>query len=316
MHFWETQFCNWGTNVSSRLWLGIVLMLAGTVVVAQPEQRTTFKASLDLVSVAVVVRGPDGRLVPNLRQSDFEVSDRGVRQQIVQFQSGEDADARLALLVDSSGSMVLGSKLERSRVATDLLIAGFNGSDEASVFSFDSRVRRLTPFTRDPGTLRAAVTSVEPYGVTSLYDAIVDTVRTVSNDAPRARAVLLLTDGVDTGSLVSPQDAAQAAAALDIPLYVLSLCDEEGAKPAAKIWSGKAADAASLHDLAVRTGGLAAEAATIAQLSIATRTILTELRHQYVLAFPAAAAKGWHDLTVRVRKGRVHARSRDGYLVS
>src|SRR5689334_20273419 len=94
MHFGEAQFCNWGTIVSSRLWLGIVLMLTGTVVIAQPEQRTTFKASLDLVSVAVVVRAADGRLVPNLRQSDFEVSDRGVRQQIVQFQSGEDADAR------------------------------------------------------------------------------------------------------------------------------------------------------------------------------------------------------------------------------
>jgi VWFA-related protein len=291
-------------------------MSAGAVVLAQSEQRTTFKSAADLVSVAVIVRGPDGRLVQNLRASDFEVLDRGATQQIVQFQSGDDADARLALLVDSSGSMVLGSKLERSRMATELLISEFKRGDAASVFSFDSRVRRLTPFTRDPDTLRAAVTSVEPYGITSLYDAIVDTVKTVSGDAPRARAVLLMTDGADTGSVVSPTEAAQAAAALDIPLYVLSLCDEDLAKPAEKIWSGKTADAASLHDLAVRTGGLAAEAANPAQLGVATRTILTELRHQYVLGFSAAGTKGWHDLTVRVRRGRVHARSRDGYLVS
>jgi Ca-activated chloride channel family protein len=197
-----------------------------------------------------------------------------------------------------------------------MLIAGFKGTDTASVFSFDSRVRRLTPFTRDPETLRAAVTSVEPYGTTRLYDAIVDTVRTVTTDAPRARAVLLLTDGMDTSSVVSPEDAAHAAAALDIPLYVLSVSDDDATKEASRVYSGRAADAASLHELAVRTGGLAAEAATTAQLSVVTRTILTELRHQYVLAFQSAPSKGWHELTVRVRRGRVHTRSRDGYVVS
>lgn len=283
---------------------------------AQPEQRTTFKSSLDLVSVAVVVRGPDGRLVENLRASDFEILDCGAASPIVQFQTGDDAAARLALLVDSSGSMVLGSKRERSRLATELLVAGFRGTDAASVFSFDSRVRRLTPFTRDPETLRSAVTSVEPYGSTRLYDAIVDTVRTVTTDAPRARAVLLLTDGMDTSSIVSPQEAAHAAAALDIPLYVLSVMDDDVTKLAGKAWSGRAADPASLQELASRTGGLAAEAGTIQQLSLVTHTILTELRHQYVLAFQSAPAKGWHELTVRVRRGRVHTRSRDGYVVS
>jgi hypothetical protein len=72
----------------------------------------------------------------------------------------------------------------------------------------------------------------------------------------------------------------------------------------------------TLNDLATRTGGLAVEAGTIAELSIVTRTILSELRHQYVLAIPAGSLKGWHELTVRVRGGRVQARSRNGYLVS
>ncbi len=301
--------------MGSRL-VGLAVLATSVGVAAQSEQKVTFKASLDLVSVAVVVRTPDGRLVANLRASDFEVLDRGSTQPIVQFQSGEDASARLALLVDSSGSMVMAGKRERSRLATEFLIAGFKGSDAASVFSFDSRVRRLTPFTRDAEQLRNAVTSVEPYGITSLYDAIVATVQTVSNDAPRARAVLLLTDGMDTGSIVSPADAAHAAAALDIPLYVLSVRDEEPVKVTSKPASERVVDGATLNDLAVRTGGLAAEAGTAAQLNLVTRTILTELRHQYVLAFPAGTVKGWHDLTVRVRRGRVQARSRNGYLVS
>jgi VWFA-related protein len=303
--------------VLSRLCFGAGLIATTTLAVhAQSERRATFRSSLDLVSVAVIVRDGDGRLIPNLRASDFELRDCGVVQPVVQFQNGEDADARLALLVDSSGSMVLGAKRQRSQLATEFLIANFKGRDAASVFSFDSRVRRLTPFTRDPDELRAAVTSVEPYGITRLYDAIVDTVRTVTSDAPRARALLLLTDGMDTASVVSPDEAASAAAALDIPLYVLSVSDDEGEPQTEKPISPRAVEAATLHDLAVRTGGLAAEAATTAQLSAATRTILTELRHQYVLAFAAGPSKGWHDLTVRVRKGRVHARSRNGYLVS
>jgi VWFA-related protein len=286
--------------------------LAAVVVSGQSDtQPAKFRSSLDLVSVAVVVRGADGRTVADLQPKDFEVLDRGTAQTIVQFHRGGDADARLAVLVDSSGSMVLGAK-ERSQVATEFLLAGFRRTDSASVFSFDSQVKRLTPFTSNPDELRAAVTSVEPYGVTGLYDAIVGTVRTVAQDAPRARALLLLTDGIDTASVLTPGDAASAAAELDIPLYVLSVGDSLSAGRV----HAPAPDGLTLQDLADRTGGLAAEAATAAQLSLATRTILSELRHQYVLAITAGTEKGWHDLTVRVRRGRVQARSRNGYIVS
>jgi VWFA-related protein len=293
-----------------------LLVCVGVVgLAAQSEQdRPTFKSSLDLVSVAVVVRGSDGRIVRGLRPSDFEVLDEGTKQPIVQFQHGDENSARLALLVDSSGSMVVGAKRERSRIATELLVAGFRESDAASVFSFDSRVRRLTPFTSNPEVLTSAVTSIQPFGATGLYDAIVNTIDTVIGEAPRTRALLLLTDGIDTYSVTSPSDAASAAAALDIPLYVLSvgkdLIDDR------RMPSEAQATTITLNDLAVRTGGMAVEAGTIAELSIVTRVILSELRHQYVLAIPAGSAKGWHELTVRVRGGRVQARSRNGYTVS
>ena len=280
----------------------------------QEQQRPTFRSSLDLVSVAVVVRGGDGRIVRGLRPTDFEVLDCGAQQPIVQFQHSDDNSARLALLVDSSGSMVVGTKRERSRIATELLVAGFKDSDAASVFSFDSRLRRLTPFTGNHDVLTSAVNNIQPFGATGLYDAIVNTIDTVIGEAPRARALLLLTDGIDTHSVSSPGDAASAAAALDIPLYVLSvgkdLTDDRS------VASDERTATITLNDLATRTGGLAVEAGTIAELSVVTRTILSELRHQYVLAIPAGSLKGWHELTVRVRGGRVHARSRNGYLVS
>ncbi len=294
-----------------------VVAAATLGVAAQSAPRAIFRAAQDLVSVAVVVRSPDGRLVRDLRAADFEVLDCGVPQKILQFESATEADARVALLIDASGSMGVGGKRARSRLAADFLMAGFHPADEATVFSFDSRVRRLTPFTWNRDELREAVASVEPFGATRLYDAIATTARTVSEDTPRARAVLLLTDGIDTSSVLSPDDAATAAAALDLPLYVLSVGgDDEEATPAASVKHMLAGRGDTLRGLATRTGGLAAEAVTAAQMSAVTRAMLNELHSQYLLAFAAAPAKGWHELTVRVRRGRVHARSREGYLVS
>ena len=303
--------------VLARATLAAGLALAVTAMpAAQNEQvQTTFRSSLDLVSVAVVVRDGDGRIVPNLSAEDFEILDSGQARPIVQFHRGQDADARMALLIDSSGSMVLTGKRERSLLATHLLTSGFGQDDAATVFSFDSRVRRLTPFTRNPETLLAAVKSVEPFGATCLYDAIVGTVESVRDEAPRTRAIVLLTDGVDTGSTVSPGDAATAAAALDLPVYVLGVGNEMW-KPSVLPPSTDGRQSISLSDLATRTGGMAVEAQSVADMSVITRTILAELRHQYTLAFAARTDRGWHPLSVRVRKsGRVQARSRDGYLV-
>ena len=70
-----------------------------------------------------------------------------------------------------------------------------------------------------------------------------------------------------------------------------------------------------MADLARRTGGFSGEGTSPAQLSALTQTILDELHHQYVVAFAAGSEPGWHPLQVRVKRGKVNARSRDGYLV-
>ncbi len=102
-------------------------------------------------------------------------------------------------------------------------------ADAATVFSFDSEVRRLTPYTGNSEILRSAVSSVVPFGSTCLFDAIVGTARSVQEDSPRARAVVILTDGIDTASLNSAEDAATAAARLDLPVYVLGVGSLAGA---------------------------------------------------------------------------------------
>jgi VWFA-related protein len=289
--------------------------LAGAGLLAAPQEppRAAFRSSLDLVSVAVIVRDSGGRLVKGLHARDFEIVEREAVRPVVHFETARNADARLALLVDSSGSMVVGTRPERTRMAADLLIAGMRPADTATVFSFDSGVRRLADYTGNPDRLRAAVSSVLPYGATSLFDAIVSVAGTVQGDTPRARALVLLTDGIDTASLHSAEDAATAASRLDLPVYVLGVGRLAGEERDAARSDGR--PGFNVADLARRTGGLSADASSPDQLSAATATILDELHQQYLMAFAGDSTPGWHPLQVRVRKGRVNARSRDGYFV-
>ena len=124
---------------------------------------------------------------------------------------------------------------------------------------------------------------------------------------------MLLTDGIDTASLHSAEDAATAASRLDLPVYVLGVGRLAGEEADAARSEGPARF--SVADLARRTGGLSADASSPDQLSAATATILDELHQQYLMAFAGDPTPGWHPLQVRVRKGRVIARSRDGYFV-
>ena len=301
-------------NVLQRAFLTVTLAVTAVVLSAAPQDRiqATFRSAADVVSMAVIVRDSGGRLVTGLTAQDFEIMDRGVPRPIQQVDATHDADARLALLVDSSGSMQIGTKPERTRLASDYLISGLRRDDSAAVFSFDSDLRRLTDYTTDAHRLRGAVSGLVPYGMTCLFDAIVATARSVQDDTPRARAVVLLTDGIDTASLHSGEDAATAAARLDLPVYVIGVGRLAGAAPDAR---PPDAQAFSVAELARRTGGFSGDGTSAAQLSALTQSILDELRHQYVVAFTAGTEPGWHQLQVRVKRGKVNARSRDGYLV-
>ena len=249
----------------------------------QSAPRMTFRSALNLVSVAVVVRHPDGRLVSNLRSTDFEVLDAGVPQEIVHFQSG-DGEARLALLVDGSGSMALGPKRLRSQLAAEFLVDGFRGDDAASVFSFDSRVRRLTLFTRDPDEVQSAVSSVEPYR-TALPVQRDRHNRADGEPRHAARPGGRSADGRDghlehalAGGSGECRGRPRHAALRAGGPGTQSL--EAGCQRRRKSAGARDRQSLGLNDLAVRTGGLASEASTTTELRALTQTILTELRHQ------------------------------------
>jgi Ca-activated chloride channel homolog len=291
----------------------------------QPDQapRATFKSAVDLVSIAAVVRDRHGRFARDLKQDDFVVLEGRESRPIVEFHAAQDAPVRVALLFDVSGSMRLGSKLEEARQAARHVVGALNldstSRDEAAVFSFDMNLQALQPFTADSSQIETALSRVKPYGQTSLYDAIAQTARNVAEASPgdrHRRAVIVLTDGVDTSSEMTPAEVSSIASSIDVPVYVVTVASPldyaAGNEP---LNDPKVVREGKLRTLAHWTGGELFVVSAPAHESMAARQIVDELRHQYVLGVSASAAsrEGWRQLSVHIKDRDFTVRARSGY---
>lgn len=285
----------------------------------EAPQGLTFKSGIDLVTVSAVVRDKKGRVVKDLGRTDFELFDGGKRRPITEFRP-DAAPVSIALLFDASGSMQVASKIEEAKAAAQQLLAWLQpGQDEVGIFSFDSALHVLQPFTvhrnGDRDGMQRSMTGIEPFGMTSLHDAIAATARQVARRNNAHRAVIVLTDGVDNNSRLSPPEVSGIASSIDVPVYivaVLSPLDHPGVKSA--VSSERPLPVGDLADLARWTGGELFLSSTPAHTSLAAREIVDELRHQYLIVFEPSGAAGWHPLEVRTRRGNLFVRARSGYM--
>jgi Ca-activated chloride channel family protein len=283
--------------------ISLAILLAGgiwsaTGVAAQEPVQPLFKSGVQRVALAAVVRDGKGRLVTDLTAKDFELLDAGHPTPLIGVWS-EPSPASVALLLDASGSMA--TKLERARETSRNLIAGLQpGVDEAALFSFDTELKELRAFSTDLGSADLAWSTTKAYGATSLWDAIADTSKRIAS-RQRRRALVVITDGVDSASRLKPAEVSAIASAVDVPVYVVVI--------------GYATSRGPLADLAAWTGGdliIVEDAATSAS---GAREILAELQHQYTVAFEPGSAPGWHELVLRTRKNGLFVRARSGYTV-
>jgi len=288
---------------------------------AQQAPAPTFRSSVDVVSVSAVVRDRKGRFVQNLERKDFIVAESGQSRPILDFRAQIDGPVKLALLVDISGSMRVGTKTVDARQVARHLFGALKHGDEAAVFSFDTGLARVTPFTSNIASLEAALDQVgKPYGQTSLYDAVAETAKIVAGEGagpgrvPQRSAVVVLTDGIDTRSRLTSEQVSTIASSIDIPVYivaVLATIDDPR-----QVGNGREREAVTgpLPDLARWTGGEMFTASAPAHASIAARQIVDELRHQYMIAFEASnRGEGWRPLEVRALDRGLTVRARSGY---
>ena len=273
---------------------------------AQEADVPLFKSGVEQVAVAALVRDSKGRLVTDLKPSDFELFDDGHRRHLTNVWS-EPSPASVAILMDASGSMA--SKLPRAREAANALVAGLQpGSDEVAFFSFDTSLKELRPFSKSFASADGAWKATKAYGATSLWDAVAETAQKIS-DRQRRRALVVITDGVDSASTMKPTEVSAIASSLDVPVYILVV------KFASEETAADAPIRGPLADLAAWTGGDSLTIYDTPSVLSTTSQLLAELHHQYVVAFEPGRTPGWHAVLLRARKPGLFVRARSGYMV-
>jgi len=297
----------------------IGLLSGGGLALARqtPEQRPVFRASVDRVAVATVVRTRQGKPVTDLKREDFQLFDSGVARPIADFRS-EQTPVSLALLVDYSGSMEVGDKRERASAIAGHIVSWLApGEDRIGLYGFDRGLQELSPLHAAPSDVIQKLDAQKPYGKTSLFDAIAKTGRMLAEHEGPRRAVVVLTDGVDNASELSAAEVSGLASSIDVPVYIIivvSAMDRAG-KSTVDDSRLDAMLEGRLADLAHWTGGEIFAGIGPAQDSLAARQIVTELRQQYMLVFEPDARPGWHPIDIRTRQRDFIVRARSGYLV-
>jgi VWFA-related protein len=170
--------------------------------------------------VPVSVLDPVGKPVLGLHDADFKIVENGKRQGVTLF-SGERRPLRLALALDLSRSM--DNKIRQVEAALRHFVDLLEPTDEILVMTFSDRLRIAQDFTSDRKKLMHVLDNLEPDGGTALYDAAFEAIRRVGQGPAESKAVVLVTDGVDTSSSVAFKDVKELARRREVPVFSIGL---------------------------------------------------------------------------------------------
>jgi VWFA-related protein len=298
-----------------------VVSTGGTGTASPVGSAGVFRSEVDLVALTVVVTDARQHFVGGLSAGDFAIFENGVRQDVTHF-SAREAPLDLVLLLDTSASMT--ERLPAVRQAARGLLLTLRRGDRSMVVDVKNTARILSPLGPDIGEAIAAVERTKAGGHTALFNSLytalkdLDRERRVKRDEVRRQAIVVLSDGVDTSSLVEFDDVMDLAKQSGILIYTITV------KPApAGGASGSAArtiDPADygMKSLAQETGARAFFPVDTGGLKDAYKAIGADLANQYSLAYvPTSQATDGIFRRVLVSistRGDVRARTRSGYL--
>jgi Ca-activated chloride channel family protein len=279
----------------------------------------SFSVKADLVVFSATAIDSKGRPVTDLRREDFRIYDEGRSKPIAHFHEGEGLPARILLLLDASGSM--GSdRVSDARQAASQLLFALSAEDEVAVAGFDSRYWGVVAFTRDRAKVRQGLDSITPFGSTALHDALDKAARDIASHGEGRRAVVVLSDGIDTSSQKSADEVIARSRALDVPIYVVSVVSPLDDPGSPRYLGNKDAGVAraaaeTLARYAALSGGAAFRVSGPAAMNAAARQIASELKHQYRLGWdPSQGPSRFRRVVVVATRKGVTVRTRSGYV--
>ena len=282
--------------------------------VAGAAAQQVFRGGVEVVSLSVTVMDKDGRYVPGLERAQFQVFEDGALQEIVYF-SREHQPIALTLLMDTSTSME--HKLPIAQQAAIGFARQLRPADVAAVVEFDSRPSILQTFTSDKALLEQAIRKTMAGGSTSLYNAIyiglreLQRVRLSDGEQPRRQAIVVLSDGEDTTSLLSYEEVLEMAKRSETAVYAIGLRsrDEVSSK-------GFREAEFVLRTLAQQTGGREFFVDDAKELPTIYQRIADELANQYSIGYMSKNSRrdgAYRRIVVRVDQPSAITRTKQGY---
>jgi Ca-activated chloride channel family protein len=283
-----------------------------------PSPGQTFRAGVDLVSLNVTVNeSGTTRYATDLTAEDFQVFEDGVKQDVTYF-TRANLPIALSVLIDTSASME--SRLQTAQDAAIGFARKLREQDLAEIVDFDSRVVILQAFTNKFSELEHAIRRTSAGGSTSLYNAVYIALKDLKKivasniDDIRRQAIVVLSDGEDTSSLLPFEEVLDLAKRSETAIYAIGLRSPETGSSASRGF--KEAEFV-LKQLTQETGGRAFFPNQAAELAGIYSQISDELSSQYTVAYTSRNLKkdgAWRRIVVRVGRPNLVARTKQGYF--
>jgi VWFA-related protein len=328
---------------ASHLTLSLLLVILGSAAVLRGQDPDdVVRTDVSLVQLNVGVVDKDGRAVTSLSRNDFSVYEDGVRQSISQFEP-TNAPFSVVLLLDMSGSTI--NFRQQLKLATTRFLDVLAPADRVAVVQFNAKVKKLAQFSDDRRRTAYAIDIAEGAGETHLYEALRYGLKELEKEGKRRKAIVVLTDGLDTQmrnvdrtavskaqtdeealAAIKPEASASLNAVLNaadrqgVTIYPLALPSGDPKRlpiPGPDITGIYSAARTRLQSLANRTGGRLTEINRIDQMARLYVEVAADLRTLYTVAYQVPTDRPrdgkWHEIKVEVTHPELLARTRPGY---
>ena len=287
----------------------LILLFCSLPIGINAQDDDVIRTSTELVLLNITVSDKAGQYIRSLKAGDFKVYEDGVeipKSSLVSFDF-EEAPYAAVVLLDSSGSMETRFSLARS--AAIRFLDGLRDEDVAAVYRFDSKVERVQEFSggRD---LAPMAYGIRAKGMTTLNDAIVQAAKVLADRPEKRRAIVILSDGMDTYSKATSDKAVESALAVGASIFAVDMSALDTPGHANK------QSALQLKSFAEKTGGRLVATPGGPELRDAFTSIAQELGQQYTIAYrPTNTPRDgkWKVLEVKVNREGSFVRTRKGY---
>ena len=289
----------------------LVAAAVSIAVSGQPADRGDdfFRAGVEIVQMAATVLDADGRLVGDLGRDDFAIFEDGRPQPLTHF-TRERVPLSLGVVLDVSQSM-FGQRIDDARLALDQFLTDrLDVGDEVFISVFNHEPSIAVPWTIGPRQLRNRLDDIRPWGGTSIYDAMMNALPLFGERKHPRAAVVLISDGSDTGSLADVRDVRRQLRRNSAFVYAIAID-----APDTRAINDRV-NPFALREITTESGGYTEVVHDSPELGPATARIAEELNHQYMLGYrPTRPADGsYRSIRVRIA-GRDHTvRTRRGYV--